>query len=673
MARSRQIQRVHSAVAVQAIATPAVVHPPASQTPEDTRAANQQLLQFIQNRQVPEALAWIEKHTYSPAVLDQPDIEGKSPLTVALNLTSPEMDPISLALLNHGADARANSLAWTRALKKLVKTGNLALLKQLVDHGLDLRSVHVANASLFSYAAKKSQMEILRFLTESLKTRVDTVADHLNQPDAHGRCAIHFATHFDHLEMVEFLRENGASLNLQLKELWTPLHLAADAGHLRVMTYLIQSGADLTLTTQRGVSVLHLSALKGHQDTAECAIRAGLNLNLKDNNGNSPLHFAAHQGKTDLVKLLAKHGAELNLENRYGSTPFQEAEKQGHEEITHFLLTQVADRYYVPLIEGAAASHQLRTLKANVLADLKQEQQIDPHSHRTTYLLGIKHKLSARAIALSYLEADFAIAELRRNSPSPTHLSEEDRDCGLCGETVPASNAQRPSHGPARCACHMCFDCSRHYIEHLSKNEDLPKLNRCPLCNDPTQVSFVVLHSSLDPEVLVRATDRIIDGLNHLDSDYRPCPGLDCPAGGKLSEGRYICLYCDFEGCLRCGKDHSDLPCDMSPIPHRREMRMFLQEARKPGAINRPCPNCGKVIHRIDGCNGMMCTECNQSFHWNYGDHRNYPYYEEHKNDAGEVHDFEAGPMAYYSSVRANPEDDENSEEANEILDRIHY
>ena len=43
----------------------------------------------------------------------------------------------------------------------------------------------------------------------------------------------------------------------------------------------------------------------------------------------------------------------------------------------------------------------------------------------------------------------------------------------------------------------------------------------------------------------------------------------------------------------------------------------------------------------------MKCTECKTSFHWNYGDHRSYPLYKEHKMSDGTVHDFQEEEMKY--------------------------
>ena len=360
--------------------TPQPIETPPSETLE---LANAQLILLIRNHQIPQASEVIEKNAHSKTVLDETGPDGNSPLTLALSLTSPEMDPIARALLDHGADARAHSPAWTRALRRLVKQGNIDLLKKLKAHGLDLKSIHVANAFLFSYAAKYNQMEILQFLKESFQgadenqeqNRDEDLVRAINQPDAHGRCAIHFAAHFGHVEIIQFLDESGANLNEPLEGKWFPFHLAADAGHMNVLTYLVNRGIDLKQTTKGGLTVLHLAARHGHLDVMKYAIEQQLDVNQKDFHGNSAIHWAARAGKLDVVKLLAAQGAQLNQENRFGVTPYLEAENQNHKEVAQFLLKETVDPYYMPIIEGAEATSQLKSCKSNLMADLKEEQK----------------------------------------------------------------------------------------------------------------------------------------------------------------------------------------------------------------------------------------------------------------------------------------------------------
>lgn len=47
-----------------------------------------------------------------------------------------------------------------------------------------------------------------------------------------------------HLETIQLLVENGAQINAQDEDRWTPLHLACQLGVTRVISFLIKKGAD---------------------------------------------------------------------------------------------------------------------------------------------------------------------------------------------------------------------------------------------------------------------------------------------------------------------------------------------------------------------------------------------------------------------------------------------
>ena len=64
----------------------------------------------------------------------------------------------------------------------------------------------------------------------------------------------------------------------------------------------------------------------------------------------------------------------------------------------------------------------------------------------------------------------------------------------------------------------------------------------------------------------------------------------------------------------------------------------------------RPCPRCSSLIHKIDGCDHMWCTQCHVSFSWDKGTietSRHNPHYYEWQRQQGDVRrnfgDFECG------------------------------
>ncbi|NWH63550.1 MYPT2 phosphatase, partial [Geococcyx californianus] len=191
----------------------------------------------------------------------------------------------------------------------------------------------------------------------------------------------------ENLDMVKFLVENGASVNQQDNEGWTPLHAVASCGYLNIAEYLISHGAnvaavnsegevpsdiaeeaamkdllleqvkkqglDLDLARKEeeqqmlqdarqwlnsgriedikqprtGATALHVAAAKGYAEVMRLLIQAGFNLNVQDNDGWTPLHAAAHWGVKEACSILAEALCDMDIRNKLGQTPFDVADE----------------------------------------------------------------------------------------------------------------------------------------------------------------------------------------------------------------------------------------------------------------------------------------------------------------------------------------------------------
>ncbi|XP_035745624.1 protein phosphatase 1 regulatory subunit 12B-like isoform X1 [Egretta garzetta] len=187
--------------------------------------------------------------------------------------------------------------------------------------------------------------------------------------------------------MVKFLVENGANVNQQDNEGWTPLHAVASCGYLNIAEYLISHGAnvaavnsegevpsdiaeeaamkdllleqvkkqgvDLDLARKEeeqqmlqdarqwlnsgriedvkqprtGATALHVAAAKGYSEVMRLLIQAGFNLNVQDNDGWTPLHAAAHWGVKEACSILAEALCDMDVRNKLGQTPFDVADE----------------------------------------------------------------------------------------------------------------------------------------------------------------------------------------------------------------------------------------------------------------------------------------------------------------------------------------------------------
>lgn len=91
-------------------------------------------------------------------------------------------------------------------------------------------------------------------------------------------------------------------------------------------------------------------------------------------------------------------------------------------------------------------------------------------------------------------------------------------------------------------------------------------------------------------------------------SFIRKCPNSSCR--GFLSS-QWKCNLCSLKTCKECNEciTEEDHKCD----PNNVETARFIAKDTK------PCPKCGEMIFKIDGCDQMYCTICHSAFSWRTG------------------------------------------------------
>lgn len=85
------------------------------------------------------------------------------------------------------------------------------------------------------------------------------------------------------------------------------------------------------------------------------------------------------------------------------------------------------------------------------------------------------------------------------------------------------------------------------------------------------------------------------------------CSLPDC--NGFLDD-KYICGLCDTQFCKKCLEiKNENHECD-------KELLATIQAIKKEA---KPCPSCGEMISKIDGCDQMWCIKCHVQFSWRTG------------------------------------------------------
>ena len=95
----------------------------------------------------------------------------------------------------------------------------------------------------------------------------------------------------------------------------------------------------------------------------------------------------------------------------------------------------------------------------------------------------------------------------------------------------------------------------------------------------------------------------------HVKTNFtQKCKKDDCK--GFLNN-RYACELCDTKFCGKCleVKDENH-ECD-------EDLLATVQAIRREA---KPCPSCGEMISKIDGCDQMWCVKCHVQFSWRTGE-----------------------------------------------------
>ncbi|KAK3933812.1 hypothetical protein QBC46DRAFT_326021 [Diplogelasinospora grovesii] len=160
-------------------------------------------------------------------------------------------------------------------------------------------------------------------------------------------------------EIVEFLVEKGADVNMPLQsgDYGSALAAAAYWGKTKIVEFLVEKGADVNMPLQSGDygSALAAAAAKGETEIVEFLVEKGADVNMPLQSGDygSALAAAAYWGKTEIVEFLVEKGADVNMplqSGDYGSA-LAAAAYWGKTEIVEFLVEKGADMN-MPLQSG---------------------------------------------------------------------------------------------------------------------------------------------------------------------------------------------------------------------------------------------------------------------------------------------------------------------------------
>jgi ankyrin repeat protein len=144
-----------------------------------------------------------------------------------------------------------------------------------------------------------------------------------------GATGLHWAAHNGHGDVVRWLLERGADLNLRdTKFHATPAGWAMENQHRDLVLLIVEHGAEVTACEAANFGLI--DRLRALLDADPASVHAR-------NDWGTPLHEAVFFGRREIVELLLARGADPNAVTCRGETAHDLAESRNHPAIAELL------------------------------------------------------------------------------------------------------------------------------------------------------------------------------------------------------------------------------------------------------------------------------------------------------------------------------------------------
>ncbi len=278
-------------------------------------------------------------------------------------------------------------------------------------------------------AAKAQDAAAVRTLVNQ-QTPVD-----IAQPD--GATALHWAAHWDNLQIADLLIRAGADVNVTNELGVAPLSLACINGSADMVERLLDRDADANHALPTGVTALMTCARTGsveavrnlldhgarvneqesvwgqtalmwaiaerHPDVVATLVAAGADIGHRTHRGFTPLLFAAQQGAVESAAILLDAGTDVNDVGSDGSAALLVATESGHPDMVRFLLDAGADVHAIGT--GRTALHASVQGVRPDIATVLLDGGADPNTRLQSRLPRIAGDLSTLSGPMSWVGA----------------------------------------------------------------------------------------------------------------------------------------------------------------------------------------------------------------------------------------------------------------------------
>ena len=216
-------------------------------------------------------------------------------------------------------------------LHEAAMNGYESTARVLIAHEASLMDTNNGKATPFYLAISFGHLNVAKMLLENNRAQLDKTCQN-------GFTALHKAVEIGSNEMVLFLIQSGALINVRTDKGETPLHIAARRGYTSIARSLVVAGALVNAESRERSRPIDLACTGGHVALVRFLLENSASLEHADFMEWTPLHRACRQGDSEVVSLLLQHGANIQARDRTKALPIHVAVRSGKLETVQILL-----------------------------------------------------------------------------------------------------------------------------------------------------------------------------------------------------------------------------------------------------------------------------------------------------------------------------------------------
>lgn len=165
----------------------------------------------------------------------------------------------------------------------------------------------------------------------------------VDQSQADGMTALHWAVYHNNSEAVADLLRRKANVNAATRYQVTPLAIACTQLQPSSLAQLLEAGADVEFQSPGGETPLMIASRTGSAESVKQLLAYKASHQATDRNDQTALMWAASAGNGDVVDTLIEAGADLNEKTSFGLTAMMFAARDGRIDVVRRLIAAGVD------------------------------------------------------------------------------------------------------------------------------------------------------------------------------------------------------------------------------------------------------------------------------------------------------------------------------------------